>query len=110
MGQEALGVGAVARGQRAEGPQQVGDGAAVGAQQGGRQPGEEPAVGRLGEGGRQCGQQREHPGCRIIGSLPSVGTLVSGCNFPGYRRGGLLKIGISRAYDPSRFAPEFAPT
>jgi hypothetical protein len=58
-GEDALVVGAVARREGAEGAQQVGDGAAAGSQEGGEQQGDEPAVGRLGESGRQRGDERE---------------------------------------------------
>ena len=61
-GEDTLVVGAMSGGEPAEGAREVGDGATAGGQDGGEQEGDEPAAGRLGEGGGEFGQQRDRFG------------------------------------------------
>lgn len=56
--EDALVVGAVARGEWPEGSQEVSDGAAAGGKQGGGQQRDEPLEGGLGKGGCAGGQER----------------------------------------------------
>src|SRR5205814_307900 len=59
LGEDALVAGGVARGQVADGAQQVGDGVPAGGQDGGERQQGEAAVGGLGEGGGEFLEQQQ---------------------------------------------------
>jgi hypothetical protein len=61
-GEDALVVGAMSGGEPAEGAEQVRDGAPAGGQEGAEQERDEPALGRLGEGGREPADERDRLG------------------------------------------------